>query len=115
MATHMGRNKPPKKPVPGGGPDALAGLELDARRAERLKAVEILKTGRTPLKVIEVAETAVVLAEQAVAQAKKKHPPPALACKEGCDWCCHWTVGTSVPEVLRIVEHLRQTLTPDEL
>ena len=56
-------------------PAPLAGIELDARRAER---------------------------------------PPASACKEGCDWCCHLTVGAGVPEVVRIVDYLRRTLTADE-
>ena len=47
-----------------------------------------------------------------IRQAMKADPPPTLACKEGCDWCCHLTVGTSVPEVVRIVAYLRQTLSP---
>ena len=66
----------------------VSGLELDARRSQRLKALEVLQGGRTPLQLIEVAEQATVIAEQAVRQAMKADPPPPLACKEGCDWCC---------------------------
>jgi hypothetical protein len=74
-----------------------------------------MQGGRTPLKLIEIAEQGAVIAEQAVEQAMKIAPPAASACKEGCDWCCHLTVGTSVPEVARIVAYLRQTLSEEEM
>src|SRR5438105_11151376 len=64
--------------------------------------------------VLEIAESAAVLAEQAVSQAKRRSPAPPLACKEGCDWCCYLKVGTAAPEVFRIVAYLRQTLPPDD-
>jgi Fe-S-cluster containining protein len=93
----------------------VSGLELDARRSQRLKAAELLQGGRTPLQLIEVAAQGAAVAEEAVRQATAIDPPPRLACKEGCDWCCHLAVGTSVPEVVRIVAYLRQTLSPEEL
>jgi Fe-S-cluster containining protein len=76
--------------------------------------VEALKGGRTPLVVLEVAESATALADEMVNQAKARLPPPKLACKEGCDWCCHQRVGAAAPEVFRIIAHLRQTLPPEE-
>ena len=94
---------------------ALAGQELDARRLERLHAAASLKSGRMPLQVIQVAEQAVCLAEDALGKARQTLRPPALACREGCDWCCHLDVGTSVPEVLRIAAYLRQTLSAEDL
>jgi Fe-S-cluster containining protein len=93
----------------------LGARDLDARRDERLQTVQILKNGRTPLQVIEVAQRAAELADQAVEDAKGDYPPPRLACREGCDWCCHLRVGTVIPEVFRIVSYLRQTLGPVEL
>jgi Fe-S-cluster containining protein len=96
-------------------PEGLTAAELGARRAERLGTVEALKTGRTPLKVIEVAERAAALAEKAVEEFMAADPPPPLACREGCDWCCHLPVGAAAPEVLRIAEYLRRTLSPEEL
>lgn len=104
-----------KQGASGGLHPEVAGLELDARRVQRLGTVEILKRGRTPLQVIDVAERAAAVAEQAVDEAKRRDPPPPSACKEGCDWCCYLTVGTTVPEVIRIVEYLQQTLSPEEL
>jgi len=96
-------------------PEGLSGFELDVRRRERLKTVAILQRSRTPLAVIEVSAEGTAFAEQAIVDAKKKYPPPALDCKEGCDWCCHLTVGTSVPEIVRIVDFLKQTFTEEEL
>jgi hypothetical protein len=80
-----------------------------------LETVEALKSGRSPLKLIEIAEHATARAEKAVADFTATSPPPPLACREGCDWCCYLPVGTSAPEVIRLVQHLRQTLSPEEL
>jgi Fe-S-cluster containining protein len=92
-----------------------AGLELDARRAQRVRTVEALRGRRVPLALVEVADHGSRVAEETVRAAMAADPPPPLACKEGCDWCCHLTVGTVVPEVVRILEHLRQTLSPEAL
>lgn len=95
-------------------PEDLGGREFDARRTERLQTVQILQDGRTPLQVIEVADRATQLAEDAIARAERAYPPPARACQPGCDWCCHLRVGTAVPEVFRIINYLKQTLSPEE-
>jgi Fe-S-cluster containining protein len=129
MITCAGSERPEKGTVPWrregqspfsgmpakGLPGDLGGRELDARRVERLQTVQILKSGRTPLKIVEIADRATALAEEAVEGAKRAYPPPSLACKEGCDWCCYLRVGTAVPEVFRIAFYLRQTLSPEEL
>jgi Fe-S-cluster containining protein len=94
----------------------VSGTELEVRRTERLQTVEVLRVGRTPLQVVAIAEQATELADTAVRDAVLKAPPRTpLACREGCAWCCHKTVGTAAPEVLRIAAYLRQTLTPEEL
>jgi Fe-S-cluster containining protein len=110
------KGAPRRSTLPAKGlPQDLGGRELDARRAERLQTVQILKSGRTPLKIIEVAGRAAELAHEAIESAKGEYPPPHLACQEGCDWCCYLRVGTAVPEVFRIIAHLKQTLSPKEL
>ena len=93
----------------------LSGLQLDARRCQRLKATQTIQESRIPLKLIEIAEHATALAEESLRKSMHIERRPALACKEGCDWCCHLNVGTSVPEVFRVVEYLRQTLSSQEL
>jgi hypothetical protein len=93
--------------VPPRSPEPAAGLELEARRRQRLRTAELLGAGRTPLHVIAVAEDAVTTAEDVVGKARREHPPrEPIACREGCAWCCYKTVGTSVPEVIRIVSFL---------
>jgi hypothetical protein len=94
----------------------VSGAELEARRAGRTGTASLLKPGRTPLQVIAAAEGAVRVADDAVRDAMTKDPPKSpAACREGCAWCCHYTVGTAAPEVLRIAAYLRQTLSPEEL
>jgi Fe-S-cluster containining protein len=97
-------------------PTGVTGPEMEARRAARLSALEILRAGRTPLQVCEVAGQAVAVADAAIQVAMVADPPrTASACREGCAWCCHKVVGTTVPEVLRIVTHLQQSLSAVEL
>ncbi len=103
----------PTKGLNAAAPD-LGGLELDARRLARLRTAEKFKGDRTPLTVLDVAECATALAEEVVDQAKTRLRPPALACKEGCDWCCYQQVGTAAPEVFRIIAYLRQALSPKQ-
>lgn len=40
---------------------------------------------------------------------------PRIACRKGCGTCCHIRVSLSVPELLRITSHLRESLSADEL
>ncbi len=42
-------------------------------------------------------------------------PAGAVACKAGCDHCCHQVVGVTAPEALAIVQHLQATLSAAEL
>jgi hypothetical protein len=44
-----------------------------------------------------------------------KAPPGAVACKAGCDHCCHQLVGVTPPEALAIFDHLQETHSPAEL
>lgn len=90
------------------------GVELDARRAARTRAAELLRAGRTPLAVIAAADSAVAAADAGLNAVRKSHAQPRSDCREGCDWCCYLTVGTAAPEVLRIVAHLREALPPEE-
>jgi Fe-S-cluster containining protein len=109
------RNNPPsaRRPHETGVTD---GLDLEARRTQRVRTVEVLASGRTPLDVITVAEHAAAVAEQALQGAQARQPPrPPPACQPGCDWCCHQMVGTSAPEVIRIVSFLRQNLSAEQL
>src|SRR5437016_3108243 len=78
----------------------VTGEDLEARRAQRLGTITILKTGRTPLEVVAIAAQAEERADEVVTAVVRREPPPQpLACAEGCSWCCHQRVGVAVPEV----------------
>jgi Fe-S-cluster containining protein len=97
---------------PGAAP--LVDLEWSARHAERVRTNQELHGGRTPLTLINIANHGTRIAEEALRHAEQTDPPPCSACRDGCDWCCHLTVGTSVPEVVRLLEYLRQNLSSEE-
>lgn len=42
-------------------------------------------------------------------------PAGKVACKVGCDHCCHQSVGLTPPEALAIRDHLQKTLSGPEL
>src|SRR4029079_18154722 len=116
MTTDKRHTSGARIPSPARGGFGISATELEARRAPRLHTVEALRQGRTPLQVIDVAANAATVAEQGIAGAVAASPPAQpSACQEGCAWCCHKVVGTAVPEVLRIVEHLREHLAAETL
>lgn len=41
--------------------------------------------------------------------------PGSVACRAGCDHCCYQVVGVTPPEALAIADHLKQTLSAEEL
>jgi Fe-S-cluster containining protein len=97
---------------PGAAP--LVELEWRARQTERVRTNKALHGGRTPLTLINIADLGMRIAQEALRRAEQADPSPCSACREGCDWCCHLTVGTSVPEVIRVLDYLRQNLSPKE-
>src|SRR2546426_6689098 len=97
---------------PGAAP--LVDLEWRARHTEQVRTNQALHRSRTPLKLINIADLGMRIAQEAPRRAEQADPPPCSACKEGCDWCCHLTVGTSVPEVIRLLDYLRQNLSPED-
>jgi Fe-S-cluster containining protein len=111
---HPSRKKSTTRHSPLTTQQCVVGLDMEARREARLQAVAVLRGGRTPLQLVEVAAQAASVAAGAVQTALAKTPPrAAAACREGCAWCCHQVVGTAAPEVVRIVEYLRQSLSPE--
>jgi Fe-S-cluster containining protein len=116
------RMKKSNQPARAGGTEkrpaamyAVTGEDLEARRAQRLGTVSILKTGRTSLQIVHIAEQADGVADEALAAAVNREPRRApAACAEGCAWCCYQRVGVAVPEIVRIAEYLHATLSPHD-
>lgn len=72
----------------------------------------ILSKGKTPQNLYELVDGAVAVGESFMSRSPVS--PDAMACKQGCDHCCHRPVGTTGPSVLRIVSSLRASLNPAE-
>jgi len=78
-------------------------------------AYALLRDERSLERSIALAQNAMSgtsrLAEGLLARA----PRGAVACKAGCDHCCHQSVGVTPPEALAIVDHLKRTRSSAEL
>ncbi len=73
---------------------------------------EALARDPSPHGVYEAVDSAAALADSFM-----EHNPAApalLACRRGCNHCCHRPVGTSAPTVLRIAAALREALSEPE-
>ena len=55
-----------------------------------------------------------VLADTEIEAVHKESPVP-VACKKGCDACCHRLVGASGPELINILELVTSTFTTDQI
>lgn len=100
---------------PGADPMRSAAMELHEQilRAGTDLGERILAKGLVPSHVYELVDGAVALA--GTFMARDPTSPSSLACKPGCDACCHRPVGTSAPVVLRIAAAMRAGLGDAEL
>lgn len=84
--------------------------------AAEAHAVPLLKSGPREERVTRAADTARAWLADTVDQLLVALPPKrAIACAEGCAFCCHLKVIASPVEVLALAAHLRRTLTPEAL
>jgi Fe-S-cluster containining protein len=97
--------------------DDFRPLTLAATRA----ALHVLRAdggARTQEMVTELVDGSHVQSHVMSERSQEKYNPQRQSlpvCSEGCAWCCYASVLTTIPEVLRIAQHLRQTLTAAEL
>jgi Fe-S-cluster containining protein len=62
-----------------------------------------------------LAERAMVATSRLTEALLSRAKSGAVACRAGCDHCCHQSVSVTPPEALAVVAHLRETLAPDAL
>lgn len=95
--------------------DDFRPLTLAATRA----ALHVIRTrGRTPEMLTELVDGSHVQSHVMSGRVQDQYNPQnhrLPVCSEGCAWCCYASVLTTIPEVLRIAQHLRETLSPAEL
>ncbi|HLV65098.1 MAG TPA: YkgJ family cysteine cluster protein [Polyangiaceae bacterium] len=64
---------------------------------------------------VELARTAMAATSRLIDGLFARAPKGSVACKAGCDHCCHQVVGVTTPEALAIFAHLKETRSEDEL
>lgn len=88
---------------------------LPSHAEGRRMTAAALRKGIRLQPVIEAAADVADYADAAIAIVREEHPAP-LACKEGCWYCCcHPGILVSIPELIRIVDRVKRTLTPEQL
>jgi hypothetical protein len=72
-------------------------------------ALGVLGRSATLARVLELTRRAMSSMERLVAGLLSHAPAGAVACKAGCDHCCHVVVAITAPEALTIFDHLVRT------
>ena len=86
---------------------------LASRDAGNTLTLDSLRAGIRLETVISAAADLARYADAAIAIVKDEYRPP-LHCKEGCWYCCCKPgVLTSIPELLRILDHIQSTFAAD--
>jgi Fe-S-cluster containining protein len=75
----------------------------------------ILHGQATLERTVKLARSAMAATSRLADALLARAPSGAVACKAGCDHCCYQSVGVTAPEALAIADHLRRTLTENEL
>lgn len=88
---------------------------LASRDAGKSLTLDALRAGIRLETVTGAAATIAEYADEALAIVKEEYRPP-LHCSEGCSYCCCKPgVLTSIPELLRILDHVRSSFHPDAI
>ena len=85
-------------------------MNVDGRaikQAQRNSALKIIGSSGGPNVVAELARDAQSHADWLAAAAKEVIPAGPIACRAGCQYCCHLRVLTTIPEAFQIFERLR--------
>lgn len=104
-------NEAPKNVSAARALEAVARATLAQRRATA-KAM----SRRSPSATLKMASRALARAERAIAKVLKLVPPPRpIACGANCPWCCHIRLTASPPEVLLVLQYIRDTFSDGEI
>lgn len=90
--------------------------EQQLAEAARRSAVLALEAGVTQQSAGGIVEKLRALAEDALREQKRRSPPHApMACRAGCDHCCHMRALATAPEVVAIVGYIRTHFSAREI
>ena len=88
---------------------------LASREAGAAMTRDALRHGITLHAIVDVAERLAVYADEAQTVVKDEYRP-RLHCREACSYCCcKPNVLVSVPELVRLLDHVERTFTADAI
>ncbi|MCW8916359.1 MAG: YkgJ family cysteine cluster protein [Magnetovibrio sp.] len=88
---------------------ALQDILTRATLAQQGETARALKKPQSLKRVLRMAERALDRAEQTIAAVSEVLPPPAaIACQANCPYCCHIRLTASPPEILLVLNHIRE-------
>lgn len=94
-------------------PSAREEVQRTARQRIEEHTVAALKQERSPMSVVRLGLDAVRNCE-GVAETFLQEFQPALACREGCDYCCYPPVAATIPEVANIVAYVLSQMPQEQ-
>ena len=97
------------------GPVFKDSWQDDLALAAASTAHGVLRGQPTVEGTVQVARKAMAATSRLADGLLARAPEGAVACKAGCDHCCHQAVGVTAPEALAIFEHLKSTRSRGEL
>jgi Fe-S-cluster containining protein len=87
----------------------------DVALSAAVTATEVLGDEPTLDRVLDLTRRAMAATSRLVDGFLAHAPVGSVACKAGCDHCCHVVVGVTAPEALVIVEQLKRSRSAPEL
>jgi Fe-S-cluster containining protein len=91
----------------------ISGKHAEIAKRQAQAVATNLTSGRTVVNLKMVVNNAFSASDDAIEKALPILPK--VACKRGCAWCCYMKVEVGAPEVFRLADYLKETMTQTEL
>lgn len=97
-------------------PVSVPQSELCTTEVARQSAADVFKMGVSERAISNVVASVAELAEAITEEQKQSDPPDfPIACRAGCSHCCYMRVLVTAPEVIFLLQFIRETFTEVKL
>ena len=97
-------------------PVSVSQSELRTTEVARQSAADVFKMGVSERAISNVVASVAELAEALTEEQKQSDPPEfPVACRAGCSHCCYMRVQVTAPEVIFLIQFIRETFTEVKL
>ena len=93
----------------------FSNIDEELARQKKEVVIKIIREGRTALKALEIAQNALVWADQLI-ELTEAEPPlkRPIVCQAGCNYCCFNQVEIAPPEALLIGDYIERNFSDAE-